>query len=56
MNEFVGRLISLGYSPSDAHSTCRSFMKEFNTAELENFIKSLESEVVACGFSITQTQ
>lgn len=56
MREFIERLTNLGYSPSDAHSTCHSFIKEFNMAELENFIKSLESEVRVCGFNTTQTQ
>ena len=44
MQEFITRLVHCGYSPSDAYSTCRSFIREFNMHDLEEFILSLERE------------
>lgn len=47
MQNYVDRLIRCGYSPSDAYSTCHSFIREFNTNFLELFILSVEKE---CGY------
>lgn len=45
MLEYVQRLMSCGYSPSDAYSTCCDFIKEFSLIELNLFIQSIEKEV-----------
>ena len=45
MQKFIDRLIHCGYSPSDAHSTCHDFIREFNIEKLEEFISSLERDL-----------
>lgn len=42
MQEYIQRLIHCGYSPSDAYSTCWSFVRDFSLNELMYFIRCLE--------------
>lgn len=45
MLKYIQRLMSCGYSPTDAYSTCYDFIKEFSLIELESFISSIEKEI-----------
>lgn len=44
MQEYVDRLIRCGLSPSEAYSTCVSFIKHFSLLDLQMFISSIEKE------------
>lgn len=45
MQEFINRLIHCGYSPCDACSLYRDFMKEYDIYILDDFISSLEEDL-----------
>lgn len=42
MNIYIARLMSCGYSMTDAYMTYHDFMKNYTLDDLEHFIQSLE--------------
>lgn len=44
MIEYTNRLIACGYAPHNAYAICRSFARDFSTAELDTFVQSIERD------------